>query len=143
MVVVTGVVVVVTTGVVVVVTGVVVVVVTGVVVVVTGVVVVVVTGVVVVVVTGVVVVVVVAVEQVGTATWLSSSVTAPVWAKTRPLTVAPVSKVAVVSARIVPANDVDVPSVAEDPTCQKTLQACAPLISTTELLVAVVRVEPA
>ena len=56
-----------------------------------------------------------------------SSVTAPLRASTRPSTVAPVVSVMLVSARIVPRKLEPVPSVAELPTCQKTLQACAPL----------------
>ncbi len=43
---------------------------------------------------------------------------------------------------MVPAKSVLVPSVAELPTCQNTLHACAPLMSVTELSVAVVRVVP-
>lgn len=46
------------------------------------------------------------------------------------------------SARILPIKFVAVPRVAELPTCQKTLQAFAPLIKTTEEAVAVVMVEP-
>lgn len=45
------------------------------------------------------------------------------------------------SARIFPTKFVAVPSVAELPTCQNTLQALAPLIKTTEEAVAVVMVE--
>ena len=41
---------------------------------------------------------------------------------------------------MVPTKDVDVPRVAELPTCQKTLQACAPPMRLTELLEAVMRV---
>ena len=44
---------------------------------------------------------------------------------------------------MVPAKALVVPSVAELPTCQNTLQACAPFSSTTELPDAVVSVEPA
>lgn len=62
-------------------------------------------------------------EHVGTVMVLPSRVTAPVWAWTRPVTFAPVSSVADVRARIEPTNDVEVPSVADDPTCQKTLHA--------------------
>ena len=46
------------------------------------------------------------------------------------------------SAITLPWNAVVVPSVAELPTCQKTLQGEAPLISSTELADAVVSVEP-
>lgn len=116
----------------------------GVVTVVTGIVVVVPEPVVVVVEVVVVVVGVTAsAAQVGTLIVLSSSVTAPVCACTRPFTFAPVFNVAEVCARIEPTNVVAVPSVAELPTCQKTLQACAPPSRITELLDAVVKVEPA
>jgi hypothetical protein len=47
-----------------------------------------------------------------------------------------------VSARIVPTNTLPVWIVAEDPTCQKTLQLVAPLIKETVEPVAVVRVLP-
>ena len=82
-------------------------------------------------------------EHVGTVMVLPSRVTAPFWAWTRPVTFAPVSSVADVRARIEPTNDVEVPSVADDPTCQKTLHAWAPPSRTTELPVAVRRVLPA
>nr|WP_241996343.1 hypothetical protein [Kribbella antiqua] len=72
-----------------------------------------------------------------------SSVTEPLRASIRPTAVAPVSMVMDVNARMVPRNWVAVPMVAELPTCQNTLQAWAPLVSTTLLLVAVVRVDPA
>ena len=49
---------------------------------------------------------------------LLSSVTAPLRASILPSTVAPVFSVIEVSARIVPAKLVVVPSVAELPTCQ-------------------------
>jgi len=42
----------------------------------------------------------------------------------------------------VPLNAVVVPSVAELPTCQKTLHACVPPVRSTVLPVAVVNVEP-
>ena len=74
---------------------------------------------------------------------LVSSVTAPLRARMRPLTLAPVLRVADVRARTVPTNCVPVPSVAELPTCQKTLQGEAPFVSRTELFDPVVRVEPA
>ncbi len=126
------------TGVVVVVVGEDVVVVVGVVVVVVGTDVVVVVGVVVV----DVVVVGVTAAHVGTVMVLPSRVIAPVWTRTRPLTWAPVFRVADVNARIVPLNDVVVPSVAEEPTCQKTLHAWAPPERATALPVAVVSVDP-
>ena len=49
---------------------------------------------------------------------LSSSVTAPVLASTRPCTVAPLLRVMEVFAIRLPSNAVVVPSVAELPTCQ-------------------------
>jgi hypothetical protein len=48
-----------------------------------------------------------------------------------------------VSARIVPRKVEPVPRVAELPTCQKTLQAWAPLMRLTLLADAVISVEPA
>jgi len=74
---------------------------------------------------------------------LSSSVTEPFSARTRPTTVAPVFRVADVSARIVPKKVVPVSSVAEEVTCQKTLQACAPFSRTTELFGLIKRDDPA
>ncbi|GAA3210981.1 hypothetical protein GCM10017690_21910 [Microbacterium terregens] len=47
-----------------------------------------------------------------------------------------------VSAMMVPTKSESVPSVAELPTCQKTLHACASLINATTLLEAVVSSEP-
>jgi hypothetical protein len=119
----------------------VVVVVVGDVVVVTGTVVVVVGDVVVVVVGDVVVVVTGVAAHVGTVMVFPSRVTAPVCVSTRPFTCAPVFKVAEVSARIVPANEEVVPRVAEEPTCQNTLHACAPPASVTTLPLAVVNVD--
>jgi hypothetical protein len=69
-------------------------------------------------------------------------VTEPFRARARPSTVVPVVTVTEVSAMIVPTNSEPVPSVAELPTCQKTLHAEAPLTSATTLSVAVVRAEP-
>ena len=48
-----------------------------------------------------------------------------------------------VKARTVPTKVEPTPSVADLPTCQKTLQACAPLTSAALLLGAVMSVEPA
>lgn len=110
---------------------------TGAVVVVVGEVVVVV-GKVVVVVGNVVVVVGVTAAHVGTVTEFVSSVTAPLRASSRPETLAPVVAVMELNAIKVPANELPVPKVAEDVTCQKTLQACAPFSSTMELADAVV-----
>ena len=52
-----------------------------------------------------------------------SNVTAPLRASTRPSTLAPVVRVADVKAKIFPLKVEFAPSVAELPTCQKTLQA--------------------
>jgi len=71
-----------------------------------------------------------------------SSVTAPSRASNRPSMVAPVVAVMLVSARMFPRKVKAVPTrVAELPTCQKTLHAWAPLISTTWLLGAVTSVD--
>ena len=64
-------------------------------------------------------------RQVGTVIVLSSIVTAPLIARARPFTVAPVFSVIDVVARIDPAKSLVVPKVAELPTCQNTLHACA------------------
>jgi hypothetical protein len=74
---------------------------------------------------------------------LLSRVTAPVWARARPFTVAPEVIVIEVRAMIVPANVDPVASVAELVTCQKTLQGLAPLMSTTRLDDDVMNVEVA
>lgn len=79
----------------------------------------------------------------GTVMTLLSRVTAPLRAKTRPLTSAPVLSVMDVSAINEPLNWLVVPRVAELPTCQKTWHACAPFSSTTRLPVAATNVEPA
>jgi len=75
-------------------------------------------------------------------TMLESIVTAPVRAKALPDRVAPLSKVILASASTLPTNIVPVPSVAELPTCQNTLQAEAPLIRRTDALLAVVSALP-
>jgi hypothetical protein len=75
-------------------------------------------------------------------TALVSSVTAPFRARARPVTRAPVVTVMLVNARMFPANDVAVPSVAELPTCQNTLPADPALIRTTDEALAVVSVLP-
>src|SRR5580704_5647480 len=74
----------------------------------------------------------------GTFTGLLSNVTAPVRAIALPFSVAPVSREVDASDIIVPANVVVVPSVAELPTCQKTLCSLAPLVRMTWLLFAAV-----
>ena len=91
----------------------------------------------------VVVVVAVDAKHVGVVTTLESKLTCPLRASSRPDTVAPVWAVIEVRAITVPSKDVLVARVAELPTCQKTLQACAPLIKLTELEGAVISVEPA
>jgi len=70
-----------------------------------------------------------------------SNVTAPFRANTLPSTLAPVVSVADVKARIFPLKVEFVPSVAELPTCQKTLQAWAPFTRLTLLAPAVISVE--
>jgi hypothetical protein len=59
------------------------------------------------------------------------------------MTVAPVSNDADVNAMMVPTKVVVVPRVAELPTCQNTLQGCAPSMRLTVLFDAVVSVDPA
>src|ERR1035437_2724443 len=61
--------------------------------------------------------------QVGTVMMLSSRVTAAFNASALPIMLAPVFRVMLWSARILPRNDVSVPRVAEGPTCQKTWHA--------------------
>ena len=100
-------------------------------------------GVVVVVVVGTVDVVGGTVTQPGRETRFESSVVAPLRANKRPCTRAPVFAVIDESASIEPTKFEPTPSVAELPTFQKTLHACAPLRSATLLLVAVMSVEPA
>jgi hypothetical protein len=74
-----------------------------------------------------------AAAQTGTATVLESRVTAPFLASRRPLTEALVLAVMDVSAATVPTRVDPTPSVAELPTCQKTLHALAPPVRTTRL----------
>ena len=71
---------------------------------------------------------------------LMSSATAPLRASNRPSMVAPVVALMLGRARMFPRKVEAVPSVTELPTCQKTLQAWAPLISSTLLPAAVVSV---
>jgi hypothetical protein len=73
---------------------------------------------------------------------LVSNVTAPFRANALPIKLTPVVTVILVYARIFPLNAVVVPSVAEVPTCQNTLQGEAPLIRTTDDADAVVSVLP-
>src|SRR5687767_14859896 len=60
-----------------------------------------------------------------------SNVTVPLRARARPCRVALVAMVMLVRARMLPCIALKVPIAAELPTCQKTLQAEAPLIRTT------------
>lgn len=71
-----------------------------------------------------------------------SIVTAPFCARALPDTLTSVVRVMLASARILPMNVVFVPSVAELPTCQNTLQGEPPLMITTDEALAVVRVLP-
>jgi hypothetical protein len=73
-------------------------------------------------------------------TWLVSMVTAPLRARTLPATVVSVSRLMLVKARIFPTNVVLVPSVAELPTCQKSLHTCPPLMSRIDELLPVMSV---
>jgi hypothetical protein len=73
---------------------------------------------------------------------LVSNVTAPVRASSLPWIVAAVVAVMLAEAMMVPTKCVPVPSVAEEPTCQKTLHACALPASRTVVLEPVVSVEP-
>lgn len=81
--------------------------------------------------------------QVGTVTVLVSKVTSPVLASNLPSTTALVPRVILVDARIVPWKLDPLPSVAELPTCQKTLHACAPFSKIISLAEADVSPEPA
>ncbi|GGR03358.1 hypothetical protein FHS38_000495 [Streptomyces netropsis] len=72
---------------------------------------------------------------------LLSSVTSPLRARARPSTTVPVWTAMDVRARMVPLKKEWVPRVAELPTCQNTLQACAPLMRATLLADPVIRVE--
>lgn len=91
----------------------------------------------------VVVVVVVGRAHRGLVTVLESKVVAPFRASNRRSKVAFVFALIEVNARMVPTNLEPTPSVEELPTCQKTLQAWAPLASVTPLLVEVMSVDPA
>src|SRR4051794_37120651 len=77
-------------------------------------------------------------------TLLVSRVTAPLRASVLPFVLAPVVSVMLMSARMSPTNEVPVPSVAELPTCQKTLLQLLPplLMIVTDELLAVVRLLP-
>jgi hypothetical protein len=71
-----------------------------------------------------------------------SMVTAAVRANSLPWIVAAVFAVIDSRAMTVPTKRVPVPSVADDPTCQKTLQAWAPFTSWTVVFEPVISVEP-
>jgi hypothetical protein len=73
---------------------------------------------------------------------LVSNVTAPVRAKARPSSATPVVSVIEAWAMMVPWKIEFVPRVAELPTCQKMLAACAPPINLIWLVLAVVSVLP-
>jgi hypothetical protein len=75
-------------------------------------------------------------------TWFVSIVTAPLRARPLPDTLAPVVRVMLVRARILPTNTVPVPMVAELPTCQNTLQPTPLLVTRIDELLAVVSVLP-
>ena len=79
----------------------------------------------------------------GIVTILELKVTAPSLANALPINSAPLFSVMEVVAKMVPANLESVPSVAELPTCQKTLLACAPPINNTLLPTLVPKVDPA
>src|ERR1700722_2473932 len=81
-------------------------------------------------------------EQAGAVMVSLSRVTAPLLASMLPAIVSPVVTVIEARARMLPAKVEPVPSVAELPTCQKTLQAWAPLMRLMALAEAVVSVEP-
>jgi len=87
--------------------------------------------------------VVVGVAHVALVIVLVSRVTAPLRASARPFSVAPVVIEIGVRARMFPTNALLVPIVAELPTCQNTLQGCAPPISRTRLPEPEVSVDPA
>jgi hypothetical protein len=81
--------------------------------------------------------------QTGLVTVFESNVTEPLRAISRPWTVAFVLAVIDVNASTVPTKVEPTPSVAELPTCQKTLQGWPPLMTITLLFTAVMRVDPA
>lgn len=83
----------------------------------------------------------VGITQTGLVIELESKVTAPFLASILPSTFAPVVIVADVSAIIFPLKIEFVPSVAELPTCQITLQACAPFRRTILLAPPVISVD--
>jgi hypothetical protein len=80
--------------------------------------------------------------QPGAVTALESMVTAPDIANALPFNVARVAKVTEAVAMIVPLRTEEVPSVAEDPTCQKMFLASAPPVKTTLRPEVRVKVDP-
>lgn len=72
----------------------------------------------------------------------AAMVTAPVRARALPRTVAPVFSVMLAWAMMLPTKAVVVPSVADEPTCQNTLQSEPPLMRVTAEALAVVSVLP-
>src|SRR4029078_8497807 len=71
-----------------------------------------------------------------------SRVTAPLRASARPTRLAPVVMVMLVSARMLPTSEVEVPTVADEPTCQNTLHGDPLPLMITDELEAVVSVLP-
>jgi len=86
------------------------------------------------------VVVVVVWAHADSVTWSVRRVTAPVFTRIRPVTVTVFCNDAVAYAMTVPKNFDPVFNVADDPTCQKMLQAWTPPSSTIELPVPVISV---
>jgi hypothetical protein len=78
--------------------------------------------------------------QVGELITLPSRVTPPLRTSARPWSDAPVAIEMDVNARMLPTKEAVVPSVAELPTCQNTLQACTPPERTTWLAGATISV---
>lgn len=78
--------------------------------------------------------------QTGAVTMFESKVTAPLRARSRPVTFAPVVALIDVNDITVPKNTEFVPNVVELPTLQNTLQTSAPLVNATTLADAVIKV---
>jgi hypothetical protein len=74
---------------------------------------------------------------------VTAPLSATVPASSRPSIVAPFPTDTEVWAKMVPLNVEFAPNVAELPTCQNTLHACAPLTSNTVLFALVPSVDPA
>lgn len=71
-----------------------------------------------------------------------SRLTAPLRARARPEMLAPLFAVTLFNARMLPTKLLVVPNVADVPTCQATLHAVAPLVSSTDEPFAVTRLLP-